>query len=245
MGRENILISPCQAPCVRAWTARAIRKELDLFKGLREDFRNHCCQLASSHASCFHTATKQHAHLPGTIDGRARSTLLGAEGICTLAEVTLHFPPALTEPGKSFLQTALPESMFCRISEALVPESFDASDLFSVMPSVRFLSLFLFAQGSGFVFLLRLLDWSSTHNPVYFYRVKTSNCLVRTCLLQGNASLSGCFILKPCSHEICWESTNSCDYLTALGNSTETRSVSEIKVLITDGGCKQVLETSQ
>lgn len=59
--------------------------------------------------------------------------------------------------------------------------------------------------------------------------VKILNCLVNTCLLQRNASLPGCLILKPCSHEICWESTNSCDYLTALGNGTETRSVFEIK----------------
>lgn len=74
--------------------------------------------------------------------------------------------------------------------------------------------------------------------------VKTLNCLVNTCLLQRNDSLPGCLILKRCSHEICWESTNSCDYLTALGNGTETRSVFEIKVLIADGGCRQIFETS-
>lgn len=107
MSREDFLNSPCQVPQLKAWPARAVRKELDLLRDLREDFRNHYCQLTSFHTSCFHTATEQHAHLPGTVDGRARSILLGAEGVYTLTEVILHFLPALTEePRKSFLQVA-------------------------------------------------------------------------------------------------------------------------------------------
>ena len=112
---------------------------------------------------------------------------------------------------------------------------------------MRFLSPFFFAQGNVFVLLLNWSGlWTGQVHTILLNSTVSENLKLFSQHMSSprNASLPGCFILKPCSHEICWESTNSFDYLTALGNGTETRLVFETKAPIAGGGCRQIFEAS-